>query len=469
MPGKQRHVYVQTFGCQMNVYDTERIYQVLRPMSYTPTDDPSRADLILLNTCSVRDKAEHKMLSALGRFHRLKEYNDELLLGVGGCVATQEGAKLLAKVPYLDLVFGTDNIGELPALLRSVREGEGEAARQSHTKFANRRSYEWVPLEPQDGERRVTAMLTVMKGCNKFCSFCIVPFTRGREVSKPAELVVEEARRLVEGGVREVMLLGQNVNSYGLDRPDEARFPELLARVAAVEGIERVRFTTSHPVDCTDDLIAAFDGRVPELCEYFHLPVQSGSDTMLRKMRRGYSIDDYRERLHRLREACPGIALSTDIIVGFPGETDEQHQATLDLLREVRFDAIYSFKYSERPGTSASRLSDTVPEELKTARLAQVQSMQDAITRERMLAYEGTVMEVLVEGPSRHARQQAESLPALGAQLTGRTRTNIVVNFTLPPSIVAARGALGMVGHLVKVHVTRAHPHSLAGELAPVH
>lgn len=468
MPGEQRHVFVQTFGCQMNVYDTERIYQVLRPLSYTPTDDPSRADLILLNTCSVRDKAEHKMLSALGRFHRLKEYNDELLLGVGGCVATQEGERLLAKVPYLDLVFGTDNIGELPALLSSVRQGEG---RRSHTKFANRRSYEWVPLEPQDGERQVTAMLTVMKGCNKFCSFCIVPFTRGREVSKPAELVVEEARRLAEGGVREVMLLGQNVNSYGLDREGEARFPELLARVAAVPGIERVRFTTSHPVDCTDELIAAFDGRIPELCEYFHLPVQSGSDTMLRKMRRGYSIDDYRDRLRRLREARPGIALSTDIIVGFPGETEEQHQATLDLLREVRFDAIYSFKYSERPGTSASRLTDNVPEELKSERLAQVQALQDAITRDRMVAYEGTVAEVLVEGPSRHAR----AVPGLGAQLMGRTRTNIVVNFSTPISALAAKGwgadsgVAGLVGSVVNVHVTRALPHSLAGELAPLH
>ena len=459
MPGKQRHVYVQTFGCQMNVYDTERIHQVLRPDGYVPTDDPSRADLILLNTCSVRDKAEHKMLSALGRFHRLKEHNDELLLGVGGCVATQEGERLLKKVPYLDIVFGPDNIAELPALVRGVRDGAD--GRPSLTKFANKRSYEWVPLEPQDAERQATAMLTVMKGCNKFCSFCIVPFTRGREVSKPAALVVEETRRLVEGGVREVMLLGQNVNSYGLDRPGEARFHELLALVGEVEGLERIRFTTSHPVDCTDELVAAFDGRVPKLCEYFHLPVQSGSDTMLRKMRRGYSLDEYRGRVAGLREAAPDMALSTDIIVGFPGETEEQHEATLVLLEEVRFDGIYSFKYSERPGTSASRLTDNVPEEVKARRLDEVQSLQARITRERMLRYEGTTVEVLVEGPSRNARLVGCGT-SFASQLTGRTRTNVAVNFTVPGGVAAAE----WVGRVVPVRVTSALPHSLSGELA---
>lgn len=458
MPGKQRHVYVQTFGCQMNVYDTERIHQVLRPDGYTPTDDPSRADLILLNTCSVRDKAEHKMLSALGRFHRLKEHNDELLLGVGGCVATQEGERLLKKVPYLDLVFGPDNIADLPGLVTAARGGDG---RQSHTKFANRRAYEWVPLEPQDGERQATAMLTVMKGCNKFCSFCIVPFTRGREVSKPAELVVEETRRLVAGGVREVMLLGQNVNSYGLDRPGEARFHELLAMVGEVEGLERIRFTTSHPVDCTDELVAAFDGRVPKLCEYFHLPVQSGSDTMLRKMRRGYSLDEYLDRLRRLREACPGIALSTDIIVGFPGETEEQHRATLALLEEVRFDGIFSFKYSERPGTSASRLTDNVPEDEKARRLDEVQTLQARITRERMRGYEGTTVDVLIEGPSRNARLVGCGT-AFASQLTGRTRTNVAVNFTVPGGVTAAE----WIGRVVPVHVTGAMPHSLSGTAA---
>lgn len=449
---KQRFVFVQTFGCQMNVYDTDRMVQVLKPVGYLPTDDPSMADLVLLNTCSVRDKAEHKMMSALGRYVRLKEYNDELLLGVGGCVAAQEGEKLLRKVPYLDLVFGPDNISQLPDLVLAARQ---KSERGALTEFLKRDEYEWIPLEHQH-VGQVSAMLTVMKGCNKFCSFCIVPFTRGREVSKPSSLVVQETKTLVESGVKEVMLLGQNVNSYGRDRRGEPKFPDLLALVNDVSGLERIRFTTSHPWDCTDELIRAFDGRLGKLCEYFHLPVQSGSDTMLKKMRRGYTVESYLQQVDKLRAVCPTISMSTDIIVGFPGETESQFEETMKLLETVRFDRIFSFAYSERPNTAASRLLDDIAPELKAERLRKVQLLQAKITAEAMAPYEGKVVQVLVEGPSKQAFSPDGSWE--GLQLTGRTRTNFVVNF-------AETGTNGMIGRLVDVKVKKVMQNSFFGEV----
>ncbi|MCA9517004.1 MAG: tRNA (N6-isopentenyl adenosine(37)-C2)-methylthiotransferase MiaB, partial [Myxococcales bacterium] len=313
---RRRFVHVQTFGCQMNVNDTDRILQVLTPFGYAATDDPAQADLILLNTCSVRDKAEQKMMSQLGRLAPLKEYNDDLVLGVAGCVAQQEGERLLQKVPYLDLVFGPDHVGDLPSLLDRVR---GSKERVSETTFFKRKDYAFIEAEPP-AEVRVSEFVTIMKGCDKVCSFCIVPFTRGREVSKDADMVVREVERLVAAGTREVTLLGQNVNSYGKDlRGDRVpTFAQLLRRVDAIPGLERLRFTTSHPMDAIDDLIACFSD-LRTLCEYFHLPVQSGSDRVLRAMRRSYTREGYLEKVAKLRARCPGIALSTDIIVGFPG------------------------------------------------------------------------------------------------------------------------------------------------------
>lgn len=455
---RQRFVYVQTFGCQMNIYDTDRMVQVLGPHGYEPTDSPAQADLIVLNTCSVREKAEHKMMSALGRFARLKEYNDELVLGVGGCVATQEGEKLLKKVPYLDFVFGPDNIAELPDLVTRAR---GEGTRTAEVDFLDRKKYDWIPLEGALGGQ-VSAMLTVMKGCNKFCSFCIVPFTRGREVSKPPDLIVEETKRLVDSGVREVMLLGQNVNSYGRDinRGKGPRFADLLAMVNEVDGLERIRFTTSHPWDCTDALVDAFDGRLGKLCEYFHLPVQCGSDTVLKKMRRGYTIESYLERMGRLREVAPDLALSTDIIVGFPGETDAQFRETVELLETVRFDRIFSFSYSERPGTAASRLKDDISREEKKARLAEVQAVQGRITAEIMAErYTDSVQQVLIEGDSRNTALARRNGVATTPQLTGRNRHNVVVNFPV------TAGTLGGVGRLVDVAIEAVNPHSLFGSV----
>ncbi len=455
MAESQRYVHIQTFGCQMNIYDTERMLQVLGKDGYASTDDPARADLILLNTCSVREKAEHKMLSALGRYHRLKEFNDELILGVTGCVATQERDRLFKKVPYLDLVAGPDNIAALPEMVRTAR---ASSERAIETRFFNKREYDWIPLEPQN-RGRVSAMLTIMKGCNKFCSFCVVPFTRGREVSKPADLIVEEVRRLVASGVPEVMLLGQNVNSYGNDRPGEPDFAELLALVNGVPGLERIRFTTSHPWDCTDALVESFSGHLNTLCEYFHLPVQSGSNSMLEKMRRGYTIESYLERIDALRAACPEIAMSTDIIVGFPGETEEQHAATIELLKTVRYESIFAFTYSERPGTAAARLVDDVPLPVKKARLKEVLELQNAITHARLQErFDGTTVEVLVEGlSSKASRPEVDAM--FSSQLTGRTRTNVVVNFD--------RGGdtSFKVGDVVEVAIDEVNSHSLHGRV----
>jgi tRNA-2-methylthio-N6-dimethylallyladenosine synthase len=449
-----RFVYIQTFGCQMNVVDTDRIFQVLAPLGYGPTEDPARADLILLNTCSVRDKAEQKMMSELGRLAPLKDYNDELVLGVAGCVAQQEGARLLDRMPYLDLVMGPDNIAQLPEILDRVRQG---GARVAETAFVPRKDYEFIEAVPAS-PGKVSEFVTIMKGCDKVCTFCIVPFTRGREVSKTADLVVREVETLVASGVRDVTLLGQNVNSYGKDRERQPHFAELLRAVDAVPGLERLRFTTSHPTDCTDELIDCF-GELRTLCEYFHLPVQCGSDRVLEAMRRPYTVEHYLGRVARLRERVPDIALSTDIIVGFPGETEADFEATLRLLREVRYDSIYAFKYSPRPGTRAAAMEDDVPEADKTRRLAEVQRIQDAIYDEILAGYAGKTLEILIEGPSRKAVRGGEA----ALQLTGRTRTNVVINFPVPVADLVSRR---WIGKLAPVRVERVLAHTLFGQLA---
>ncbi len=461
-----RYVYVQTFGCQMNVNDTDRIHQVLAPYNYAPTQDPAQANLILLNTCSVRDRAEQKMMSQLGRLAPLKEYNDDLILGVAGCVAQQEGAALLDKVPYLDLVFGPDHIGALPNLLDRIRNGERRIA---ETKFYKREDFNFVEAEPR-GETRVSEFVTIMKGCDKVCSYCIVPFTRGREVSKTPDLVRREVEKLVAAGAREITLLGQNVNSYGKDlQGPEAgprfkrvpTFPELLRDIDSVPGLERIRFTTSHPMDAIDGLIELF-GELRTLCEYFHLPVQAGNDRILKEMRRFYSIDDYLATIAKLRARCPEIALSTDIIVGFPGETEAEFEDTLKVLETVRYDFIYAFKYSERPGTKAATMGDTVPEAVKKERLARVQALQDAITREKMESYVGRTVEVLFEGPSQRSVKGATGLGG-GWQMTGKTRTHVQVNVDVPAGEFWSKR---WVGQLAQVEIVEARANTLLGRLA---
>ncbi len=458
----KRLVHVQTFGCQMNVNDTDRIHQVLAPHGWAPTEDPAKAHLILLNTCSVRDKAEQKMLSQLGRLAPLKEYNDELVLGVAGCVAQQEGKALLDKVPYLDLVMGPDHIAELPAMLERMHKGERRIA---ETTFYKRKDFRFVEAEPRD-DIRVSEFVTIMKGCDKVCSYCIVPFTRGREVSKSHEMVLREVERLVAAGAREVTLLGQNVNSYGRDLQEGAgplasripTFAQLLKDVDAIPGLERLRFTTSHPMDAIDDLVAQF-GPLKSLCEYFHLPVQAGNDRILDEMRRYYTVAQYLEKVDKLRAQCPDIALSTDIIVGFPGETDAEFEDTLTLIERVRYDNIYAFKYSERPGTRAEKLGDTVAEPVKKARLQRVLDLQNQITADKLQTYAGKVVEILVEGPSQRASKGNEETRR-GFQMMGRTRTNVIVNVPVPFGDFWNKR---WVGELAQVEVTEVYSNSLFG------
>ncbi len=459
-----RHVYIETMGCQMNVYDSERMAEVLANRGYRSTDQVEMADLVLINTCSIRDRVEHKVVSMLGTLRKLKAHNPELVLGVTGCVAQQEGQKLLDKVPFLDLVIGPDQIPQLGDLVDEVRQ---QQQRVAATEFVHRKHYTFPPAQPpEDG--RITSFLTIMKGCNKVCSFCIVPFTRGREVSKPSQEVLDEIQMLVASGVREVTLLGQNVNSYGKDRIDregnkgELDFPELLAKVNAVDGLHRIRFTTSHPVDCTDSLIDAF-ATVPKLAPFFHLPIQSGSESVLRGMRRAHGVTDYLAKIDRLKNVKPGIALSTDIIVGFPGESEADFQMTLDLLATVRYASIFSFMYSARPGTKAAELVDDVPQAVKKDRLARVQALQDEITRAWMADFLGQEVEVLFEGASRLGQAGPNSQLAQKAfgppQVMGRTPENVKVNV----AVSDARAQVEWAGRLGRVRVERVGPHSLEG------
>jgi len=434
-------LYVQTWGCQMNQLDSARIVQLMRSADYEPTDLVEEADLIILNTCSVRDKAEQKVYSALGRWRRLKEENGAVL-GVGGCVAQQEGEALLRRAPHLDLVFGTHNMHKLP---RMVEEARQAARRSVETAFYRDPFYLEDPSGPPqvDGAK---AYVTIMQGCNKVCSFCVVPRVRGREVSRASENVVRDVEALVRRGVKEVMLLGQNVNSYGRTGEGERSFPELLERINDVPGLRRIRFTTSHPQDLSPELVDAFV-RLENLCEHLHLPLQSGSDAVLTRMRRGYRLDEYMERIRALRERRPEVAITTDMIVGFPGETEAEFEETLAMVREIEYDDMFTFTYSPRPRTVAARVyPDDVPDELKGERCRRLQELQKGISLRKNRELIGTEQEVLVEGPSRLGREQ----------LMGRTRTNRIVNFTPDGATVASE--------MARVRVVGATPNSLVGE-----
>ena len=435
-----RRVFVATFGCQMNEYDSDRLLRLLSRNNFVPTADVERADFIFLNTCSIREKAVQKVYSYLGRLKPLKEANPDLILGVGGCVAQQEGRTLLDQAPYLDIVLGTHGIHRLPDLIREMDRSRG---RICYVDF----DYNLEPppkLSPPT--RRLKAFLTIMQGCNNFCAYCVVPYVRGREVSRDPDEVLAEARDLLAHGVKEITLLGQNVNSYGRSADSDVTFTDLIERVAALAGLERLRFTTSHPKDLSPELIRAI-AEIQPLCEHIHLPVQSGSTRILEAMGRVYTREKYLRLVEALREACPEVALTTDVIVGFPGETEDDFQETMDLAARVRFDGMYSFKYSDRPGTKASRMSGKVDEEVKGRRLAALQDVQREITLGRNRKLIGRTVEVLVEGPS-------ERYPG---QLTGRTRSHKVVNFDGPSQII---------GHLIHPLITEAWANSLLGTIS---
>ena len=430
-------VYVATFGCQMNEYDSDRMVRLLADHGFTQTGDVRQADLILLNTCSIREKAEQKVYSLLGRMRPLKESRPNLIIGVGGCVAQQHGERLLKQLPFVDLVLGTHAIHRLPELVEEISRTRRQICL---TDF----DYNLDPPPPLAGRPyRLKSFLTIMQGCDNYCSYCVVPYVRGREVSRPPAVILAEAEDLLESGVREITLLGQNVNSYGRGLEPRVTFVDLLEMVASRPGLERLRFTTSHPKDLSLELCRALADLGP-LCEHVHLPVQSGSTRILKRMRRGYSRDEYLARVETLREACPEVSLSTDVIVGFPGETEADFQETMDLLTRIRFDGMYSFKYSDRPMTRAAGLEGKVDEQVKGRRLAELQAAQKEITLERNQALVGKRVQVLVEGLSRRYHEQ----------LTGRTRTNKIVNFTGPE---------GLIGELVEPLILEAWANSLRG------
>ena len=434
--------YIKTFGCQMNEYDSARIADVLREsVGLTPTDDPEGADLLLMNTCSVREKAQDKVYSLLGEWRAHKLRRPGVLIGVGGCVASQEGEAITERAPFVDLVFGPQTIHRLPAMLRAARK---QARAVVDISFPEIEKFDQLPSPRADGAR---AYVSIMEGCSKYCSFCVVPYTRGDEVSRPFAAVLDEVRGLAAQGVGEVTLLGQNVNAYAgaLAGGGSGDLASLIHHVARIAGIERIRFTTSHPLNFTDSLIEAY-ASVPQLANHLHLPVQSGSDRVLAMMKRGYTALEYKDRLRRLRAVRPGIAISTDLIVGFPGETERDFEATLALVAEARLDQSYCFVYSARPGTPAAALPDEVAIEVKQQRLARVQALLDAQSLRFSQGMVGTVQRVLVE---RHAKKDCR-------ELAGRTECNRWVNFGGPDSLLQ---------RFVAVTVTEARPHSLRGRL----
>ncbi len=424
-----KKVYIKTFGCQMNVHDTERMLGVLLDRGYQPTDEPLEADLIVFNTCSIREKAEQKFYSQLGRTKHFKIKNPGLRIAVAGCIAQQEGEALRERFPYLDAVIGPQNIGrvgELETLGKGILTDDNPDI-----------AMEDLPAYRKEG---VSAWVNIMYGCNNFCSYCVVPFTRGRERSRPLASIEAEIRGLVKAGYLEITLLGQNVNSY----KGEVGFPELLRRLNMIEGLERIRFVTSHPKDFGEDLIAAMK-ESEKVCEHIHLPLQSGSDRILSLMNRRYTFGEYMEKIQRLRKEIPDIAITTDIIAGFPSETDQDHSMTIQALREVEFDGIFAFKYSPRPRTRALELDGHLPDEVKAERLQEILQLQDIITEKKNRAYLGKTVQVLVEG-------RAEGKNGF---FTGRTRTNKIVN-------IASTGEIAP-GSLLDVTIEKTFRHNLEG------
>ncbi|MDN3575753.1 tRNA (N6-isopentenyl adenosine(37)-C2)-methylthiotransferase MiaB [Chitinimonas viridis] len=437
-----KKVFIKTFGCQMNEYDSDKMVDVLNASEgLTKTDNPEEADVILFNTCSVREKAQEKVFSDLGRVRELKLQNPNLLIGVGGCVASQEGEAIVKRAPFVDLVFGPQTLHRLPELI-AQRRASGTS--QVDISFPEIEKFDHLPPARVEGG---TAFVSIMEGCSKFCSFCVVPYTRGQEVSRPFEDVLVEVAGLAQQGVKEVTLLGQNVNAYlgKMEDGEIADFALLLEYVHEIPGIERIRYTTSHPKEMTQRLIDCYRN-LPKLVSHLHLPVQAGSDRVLVNMKRGYTTLEFKAIVRKLREARPDICLSSDFIVGFPGETDEDFERTMKLIEDVRFDASFSFIYSRRPGTPAADLPDDVSHEDKVKRLMRLQARIEAFAQEENRRMVGTVQRVLVEG---HARKDA-------SELAGRTDNNRIVNFA---------GHARLINQFTEVLITEAMPHSLRGEI----
>ncbi len=426
----------------MNFNDSERIRGILRTLGYEPAERWEDADLILLNTCTIREKPDQKVLSHLGEYKKIKEKNPSALIAVSGCLAQRAGWELVQKAPVIDIMFSSFNIHQLPDLINQAQAGYKAIAILDQPPEDEDRLWDF----PTERDNPYCAYVTVMKGCDKNCTYCVVPVTRGRERSRSLESILEEVRRLVEEGVREIHLLGQNVTAWGKDLEGNERFADLLYRIAEVEGVERIRFTTGHPIDLTDEVINAMND-IPQVCNALHLPFQAGSNRILSLMKRGYTKEFYLERIHRLKEAVPDIALSTDVIVGFPGETDEDFEHTLDVVARVRFEQIFSFKFSPRPGTPASEMKDQVPDEVKTRRMSELLALQKSIMSDIAKSYEGTEQEVLIE-----EMRDPDTL-------IGRTTTN---------RWVSVRGDERLLGKIVRVMVRGSSPFNMEGEVVEV-
>jgi tRNA-2-methylthio-N6-dimethylallyladenosine synthase len=439
MKGK---LYIKTHGCQMNEYDSEKMADVLAAShGLELTDREAEADVILINTCSIRAKAQEKVFSQLGRWKHLKRDNPNVVIGVGGCVASQEGRAIIDRAPIVDMVFGPQTLHRLPSMLENVRES-GQAS--IDISFPEVEKFDNLP---KPGAQGPTAFVSVMEGCSKYCTFCVVPYTRGEEISRPFDDVIAECATLADKGVREINLLGQNVNSYrGLMHDgSSADLALLIHYVSVISGIDRIRFTTSHPVEFSQNLIDAF-AEVPKLANYLHLPVQSGSDRILSLMKRGHTVLEYKQKIRRLREKRPDISLSSDFIVGFPGETERDFEGTLDLIRDLNFDQSFSFMFSARPGTPAASLQDELPLEVKKDRLMRLQELVSKQAREISRRMVGSNQRILVEGRSKKHRDQ----------LAGRTENNRVVNFDGHPRLV---------GQFLNVIITEALSNSLRGRI----
>jgi len=437
-----KKLFIKTFGCQMNEYDSAKMRDVLRAShGMEETQDPEQADFIIFNTCSIREKAQEKLFSELGRWRNRKQDKPDFMIGVGGCVASQEGSAIYARAPFVDVVFGPQTLHRLPGLYDQARTTGKPAVDIS---FPEIEKFDRLPEPRADGP---VAFISIMEGCSKYCTFCVVPYTRGEEVSRPLDDVISEAAALAGQGVKEVTLLGQNVNAYRGPTYEGgiADLADLVEYIAAIDGIRRIRYTTSHPVEFSDRLIDVY-ARVPELVSHLHLPVQSGSDRILALMKRGHTVLEYKSKIRKLRKIRPDISISSDFIVGFPGETDSDFQATLDLIAEIGFDQSFSFIYSKRPGTPAASYPDQTPLEKKKQRLQLLQTRINQQAQNISRSMTGSLQTVLVEGKSRKDPRE----------LAGRTENNRVVNFP---------GAHEFTGEMVQVRITRALPNSLRGEL----
>ncbi|MFP4668098.1 MAG: tRNA (N6-isopentenyl adenosine(37)-C2)-methylthiotransferase MiaB [Desulfobacterales bacterium] len=465
---KLKKAMIQTLGCQMNVYDSERMADMLFVLGYEPTDSPWKADLVIVNTCAIREKAEQKVFSSVGRLCGIKKRRPNMKIAVAGCVAQQQAEKLSGRFEGVDLILGTRVINRLPDYIRAIENMEGPITDVEMPDSAPPGSKIPEGDNPHANaafrryEGGVSRYVTIMRGCDNFCTYCVVPYVRGREESRAPRQILEEIKALVSAGTREITLLGQNVNSYG-KKEKFGSFAELLRQVAEVEGLERIRFVTSHPKDLSDELVLAYSD-IEKLCNHIHLPVQSGSDSVLKRMNRKYTRDSYMERIEKLRSVRPDIAVTTDVIAGFPGETRYDFEMTLDLLERVGYDTLFAFEYSDRPQAPAGKFGGKVGSEEKNARLKELLGVQEKITQRIYENLVGKTMNVLVEGASKHGRSKGNTGSAGMVEMTGRTSENRIVNFEIDPETCGIQPG-DLLGRTIPVEIFRACANSLKGKM----